>query len=387
MSLRMRGVLVIVDSGFVSVLLLAVLLPWSLHGSDFSSELNQRYAPYANWESRLSLESLAAAAEGDIWWRSPEEIRRGRSETDSPLSGLRLALDPGHVGGEWAEVEGRNFKIHSEDWPVREGELVLEVAHRVQAELVKLGAEVTLLRDSSTPLNPKPPEAYLSAAAQRVAMPEEASWASLLDYGLALRGVMQRMSVVTGELIERARLVNEEIRPDALVSLHMNAAPWPVGEDGAAKYELVDSNHTHVLIFGCLSDTELSKTLQQEQLLVKLTNGSGKIECELGQALGISLGADTELPPSNYAGKNAVRLDCHTPYLWARNLMLLRYVECPVVLLEPYIANSKATYPRIQQALQNRADEKALADDDILLEYTDAVIAGLLKVYGPVEKE
>jgi len=64
-------------------------------------------------------------------------------------------------------------------------------------------------------------------------------------------------------------------------------------------------------------------------------------------------------------------------------LMLLRYVECPVVLLEPYIANSKEAYPRIQEALRNRALAKPLPDDDILIEYAQAVVRGVLAVYGP----
>lgn len=348
---------------------------------DYTAEMNKRYGPYADWATQLDLEQIEAA-EAENWWRSPAVIRHRREEPALPLNGLHLALDPGHIGGEWAEVEGRDFKIDPGDFAVREGELVLEVARRVRARLVELGAEVTLLRDGIYPLNPKSPDDYFSSAAERIGPPDEISWAALVDYGLALRRLMNRMSIVSGELIERARIVNEEVRPDALISLHINAAPWPLDEKGQVRHELVDSNHTHVLIFGCLSDAELAVPLQREQLIVKMINGSASIERDLGQALGISLGKASALPPSNYAGKNATRLDGHTPYLWARNLLLLRYVQCPVVLLEPYIANSKEAYPRIQAALKNRQFGKAPAEDDILLEYADAVVEGILAVYG-----
>ncbi|WP_158279783.1 N-acetylmuramoyl-L-alanine amidase family protein [Coraliomargarita sinensis] len=349
---------------------------------DYATELNLRYAPYADWEQHLTLEQIKAA-EPEIWWRSPEAIRASRSDSGEALSGVHLAIDPGHIGGEWAATEGRDFVIGPEDFRVREGELVLEVARLVQAELVEMGAEVTLLRNSATPLNPKLPEAYLTAATERIERPNEVSWASLLDYAYALKQAMNRMYAVAGELEERARLVNEEIKPDALLSLHINAAPWPLDRDGAVKYSLVDSNHTHVLIFGCLSDAELSSPRQKEQLAVKIANGSATIERELGQALGLSLGKATALPASKYNGKNAVQLAGHTPYLWTRNLMLLRYVECPVVLLEPYIANSKESYPRIQEALERRHSGRPLAEGDILVEYAQGVVAGVLDVYGP----
>ena len=359
-------------------------LPLLANAFDYSSALNERYAPYAKWHNHIVLDSLESAPPSETWWRSPGAIRMSRAQTDEPLSGLHVALDPGHVGGDWAAVEGRNFKIAEDDFPVREGELVLEVAQRVKAKLVELGAEVTLLREKNAPINPKAPGDYYSAASQRVDFPQNVTWASLVEYSVTIERIMNRMAVVSGELTERARRVNEDIQPDALISLHINAAPWPVRGDGEPEYELVDSNHTHVLIFGCLSDRELSSPEQRKQLATKLTNASALPERELGQALGISLGEATALPPSNYSGENAVRLEGFTPYLWARNLLMLRLVECPAVLLEPYIANGKATYPRIQQALKNRQQKKPLAEDDILLEYADAVVAGLLEVYRPV---
>ena len=52
------------------------------------------------------------------------------------------------------------------------------------------------------------------------------------------------------------------------------------------------------------------------------------------------------------------------------------------MLLEPYVANSMAAYPRLQAALANRAAGAALAADDILLEYADAVVAGVLACYA-----
>lgn len=364
------------------VLFIHLCWPLLVFAVDFSAELNERYAPYANWSAKLEVKDLLAI-DPEVWWRSPELIRASREASALPLSGLHLALDPGHVGGVWAKVEGRHFQINHGDYPVREGELVLEVAKIIRKAVQEMGGEVTLLREANEPLNPKPVEAYFSEAAARVALPETFSWGAFFEYGETLRRVMRQMFVIGGELLERARMVNQEIRPDLLISLHINAAPWPVGKDGAVRYELLRSNHSHVLIFGCLSEAELSQARQEEQLRLKLTNGSGPVERELGQALGVSLAQFTNLPPSSYSGRNAVRLVGATPFLWARNLLLLRTVQCPVVLLEPYIANSEATYPRIQQALGNREAKRPLAEDDILLEYANVLVQALFAVYGP----
>lgn len=357
----------------------------------YAYALSTRYAPFASWAAQFEVDHLKASSEVS-YWKTASVIRAARAEGALPLSGLHLALDPGHIGGVWAEAEGRDFKIQDSDFSVREGELVLEVAQRVCDQLVALGAEVTLLREAAVPVNPKAPVDYLERAMAQVERPEVISFDSLMDYAWEIRARAIRLSIIVGELVERARLVSQVIQPDALISLHINAAPWPVVEAEPSanddqplslkKLQLVRSNHLHVLIFGCLSDAELRSPRQQAQLIAKLTNGSGPEEQLLGGALAEALAEATALPAAVYEGENAVRLEGKNPYLWARNLMLLRMVECPVVLLEPHVANSKQAYARIQAALSTRALGAPLADDDILVEYADAVVAGVRRAYA-----
>jgi hypothetical protein len=90
----------------------------------------------------------------------------------------------------------------------------------------------------------------------------------------------------------------------------------------------------------------------------------------------------TQLPAATYQGRNAILLSAEQPYVFARNLLLLRMAECPSVLLEPYVANSVGAYGRIQMALKDRAAGRTLAEDDILLEYAHAIVAGVLAHYG-----
>ena len=314
-----------------------------------ASELTTRYAPYANWQSVVDVDALAQRSESR-YWRTAEEIALQRSGSDLPLAGLHIALDPGHIGGQWAAAEGRQFRIAEDDFYVREGELVLAVAELARAKLMALGAKVSLLREVAVRVNPNNPLDYLELAAEQVSPPKESSLSALWVYGRAIRARAIHLSIVKGDLMERARLVNQEVQPDALISLHINAAAWPTenqseaSESGSAKFRLVDANNLHVLIFGCLSDEELQAENQLEQLVVKLTNGSGPAERLLGDALASALAEATELPAARYRRNNAILLSSQQPYLFARNLLLLRMTECPTVLLEPYVANSVGAY-------------------------------------------
>ena len=375
---------------------LAVPMP-ATEPEQLASELTTRYAPYADWQSVVDVDILAKQP-ASRYWRTPQEIVAQREAGDLPLYGLHLALDPGHIGGQWAAAEGRQFRVSEEDFYVREGELVLEIAQGVRAQLMALGAKVTLLREANVRVNPKSPVDYLEMATDQVSPPEEASLAALAGYGRAIQGRAVRLSIITGDLVERSRLVNQVIQPDALISLHINAAAWPApaasesapaasesesgSESEVPRLRLVEANNLHALIFGCMSNGELQSGRQQKQMAVKLTNQSGAAERRLGGALATALAEATQLPPATYQGSNAISLSTEEPYLFARNLLLLRMAECPTVLLEPYVANSVDAYARFQSALTNRAATQPLAKDDILLEYVNAVVAGVRACYG-----
>jgi hypothetical protein len=49
--------------------------------------------------------------------------------------------------------------------------------------------------------------------------------------------------------------------------------------------------------------------------------------------------------------------------------------------MEPYITNSHSSYARIQKALSAREYHEPLPADDILVEYADAVVTGVLRTY------
>ncbi len=94
-------------------------------------------------------------------WRVANSLPRANPK--KPLSGLRIALDPGHLGGKWAKMEERWFRVGNSP-PVREGDLTLKVARILAPQLRRLGAKVSFVRNSSEPITPKRPDDFKELA-------------------------------------------------------------------------------------------------------------------------------------------------------------------------------------------------------------------------------
>ncbi len=69
-------------------------------------------------------------------------------QAPQPLQGVRVAIDPGHIGGDWAGLEVRLMKFTGLDVVVKEGDLSFYVASQLHARLTQLGAEVLITRPS-----------------------------------------------------------------------------------------------------------------------------------------------------------------------------------------------------------------------------------------------
>ncbi len=315
------------------------------------------------------------------FWRAASALPP--APADRPLGGVKLALDPGHIGGEWALMEGRSFQ-RPNDRPVREGEMTLLVAKLAAPQLRALGAEVMLVRDATVPASPFTVDALRPAARKELQLMGVDS--PLENYG-ELRGALkegtvqwqaERLFYRVAEIHERARRVNEKLRPDFTVCIHFNADDWRDAENPL----FVEKEDLHVMVHGCVSAGELRFDDQRFEMLLRLLTRSHAEELAAATPMAKALAEATGLPPFTYFGGNAVRAGT-SEYVWARNLLANRIFECPVVYLEPYRMNSEVTYARIQAG--DYEGEREIAGKmrrSIFREYADGIVAGLRAYYS-----
>jgi N-acetylmuramoyl-L-alanine amidase len=77
-----------------------------------------------------------------------------QTNQDLPLKGLKIALDPGHMGGnQWDHITGK-FVRDSQGRQLSEGILTLQTAMLLAPELESLGAQVMITRHSLKPVTP-----------------------------------------------------------------------------------------------------------------------------------------------------------------------------------------------------------------------------------------
>ncbi len=325
------------------------------------------------YELPFAKPQLSAGNRPKEYWRYGDVMRSDSRE--KLLHGFRIALDPGHIGGKYSKMEGRHFEIGDAP-PIKEGNQVLTVAKRLTKRLAKLGATVFLIRKNSKPVTLLRPKALRDEA--KTWLGRRVGYDPSVQTKKESRQQIRRRSEIlffrTSEILERARKVNDQIKPDLVVCLHLNAAPWLDPE----KPELVHENHYHVLTNGAYMGGEVALDNQRFEMLVKLLNRSHPEEQFLAECMAVSFARATGLPAFSYKGPNAVKVG-GVPGVWGRNLMANRLYECPVVFLEPYVANSKETFARIL-AGDYKGAKKVGGKFRVSLieEYVDAVVAGMV---------
>ena len=286
---------------------------------------------------------------------SHDDVARGEKE--------KIAIDPGHIGGTWAQMEERWYQIKNKGTQVKEGELTLTTARILKPMLEKLGARVWLVRRDLEPITPRRPEDFKALATTY--SDSRIRWNS------------EKFFYRYDEIRMRAWHVNERIKPDLVLCLHFNAEAWANPRNPT----FVDRNHLHLLINGTYSKGEFAKQDQRLHLLKRLLQRIHPEELALSTSVAEAMAKETGLPPWTYDTANAKSVN-DSPYVWARNLLANRVYTCPVVFLEPYVMNNREVYERIGAG--DYEGEKMVAGKirkSIFHEYATGVANGLANYY------
>jgi N-acetylmuramoyl-L-alanine amidase len=305
------------------------------------------------------------------------------AKPDKPLSGLRVALDPGHLGGEWAKMEERWFQV-GDTQPVQEGDLTLKVARLLAPRLRELGAKVFFVRQGNDPITTKRPDDFRELARKiliKNGVPQPR--ADVLDPNdpekeQTIRWQSEILFYRYSEIRRRAALVNFKLHPDIVLCLHFNAEGW--GDPNNPT--LTDIDHLHLLVNGSYLEQELEFDDERFEMMRRLLSGVYGEELPLANTIAGTMARETQLPPYQYPATNSTTKVGTTGYVYARNLLATRLYRCPVVYCEPYVMNSKDAFARIQAGdYEGTRNVNGTKRKSIFREYADSVTDGLIEYY------
>src|SRR5437867_8803914 len=314
-------------------------------------------------------------------WRPAKSLPRAKPER--PLSGLRIALDPGHLGGRWAKMEERWFQVGNSA-PVKEGDLTLRVARLLAPRLRQLGAKVFFIRTSDEPVTPKRPEDFILLAGKiliRNGVPQPRL--DVLDPNdpekeQTIRWQSEIVFYRYSEIRRRAVLVNTRLHPDLALCLHFNAEGWGDSNNPT----LIDTNHLHLLVNGAYLQEELELDDERFEMIRRLLSRAYDEELPLADAIAGTMASEMQLPPYQYPTTQNVTKAGTTGYVYARNLLATRLYRCPVVYCEPYVMNSHDVFARIQAGdYDGMRNVNGTERKSIFREYSDSVLDGLIQYY------
>ena len=228
---------------------------------------------------KLAFKNGVIEAKPKKFWRSKVEL--GESSESAPLLGLRIAIDPGHIGGDYAEIEHRRFILKDGVPPIQEGNMTLTVAELLVNQLESLGATVHLVRDKNSPVNPFRPQDYYAYAESKLVSNKSAVTEQ------SVKREAEKLFYRNGEIRARAELVNQELKPDIVLCLHFNADAEPDPKSP----NLYEKEHFHMILNGAYTRSELAHDDERFQCVLKILQGNHAEEAKLTAAAAASFHA------------------------------------------------------------------------------------------------
>jgi N-acetylmuramoyl-L-alanine amidase len=319
------------------------------------------------------------------WFRTPEEFRAEPHPLDKPLSGLRVAIDPGHIGGVWAQMEERSTRYRGSA-PVQEGDLNLITGRILKQELTALGASVYVVRDSTDPVTPYRPADMIPLAEEmlrqqaarsprlRALPPDKLN----LLFGHRLKELSEFLFYRCSEIVERGNKIRNNFVPDITITLYIDATP------GSGRGRLTSGNANIFFVHGAYTRSEMADPEMQRRCVYKILEGSAGIEAKVAGAIADVFAQRTKLGSVKYGNSATTRLVLpDNPAVVARNLAANREYDGPVVCTEPYFMNNRVVYQRLLAGDYDGVKTfNGKPYGSIFREYADCVAQGLVRAYA-----
>ncbi len=310
------------------------------------------------------------------------ELRKEVAESGLPLAGVRVLIDPGHIGGRFAGFEQRRFEWRQDNGvpiAIQEGDLTLKTALELAAKLRGRGARIELTRSGPEPGHDLDLTAFRPFAdplLRHLAM--DATFARARE-GLSPQARV-RLDVAVALFAIHKQFVFESLRqrmrrgaafaPDLVVSLHFNAGPWKGVERGAQELvAMVRGNYEA----GRLYNPSFRARALADAFAIDEFNASAHLGASclraMSSALGIPIAATNRY--RDHAPIRTAAGELSGVAAW--NGALLRYATAPAVLLEGPFMNERDEIPRLGKAL----DAPLGAEGTRTFQYAQGAAAGI----------
>ena len=297
---------------------------------------------------------------------------------EEPLHGVTIGIDPGHIGGEWANIEERYFKYGSYA-PVKEGDLTWITAQHLATQLEAAGAKVVFTRTEGEPSTAFRPHDFNREALGWAA--EGTRYFSSRYYTFRYRWYREFLFYRIAEVVARAHRLRQH-QPDFTLCIHYNAAPW-----SGSRPRLFHAKKLVAFVHGSYMEDELESPTQKYELFTKLFENVSPVEIEIADAVTREMEAVMQMKPENYGNWDAVDRVNDNPYIWSRNVIANRLFPGPVIFAEGAYMNDFDTFYRIQAG--DYAGLKTIRGKEypsLFREFADAMAGGIIKHYRQKRK-
>jgi len=313
-------------------------------------------------------------------FKTVPQLRRLANPPARPLQGIRIVIDPGHIGGKWADMEERSV-IWGNNPVIREGDKNLMVARLLKARLESAGAEIYMTHEKPEPVTSSRPGDFVEEARNYVYAQHNVTneftekrktyFKKLINWRAELYFYRR------AEIAQRVENIRNEFLPDLNLCNHFNAT-----ERSGAK-EVVKDNRHAFFVNGCYGPDEVVNPMTRFFMFSKLLEQPLEIEMNVADAVTERMLKTARLPPVKYGReKYQCRINSN-PYLYARNLAASRQYPGPCVILEPFYMNNAWTAERL--AAGDYEGIRQLAGGgyrSLYREYSDAVADAVIETYS-----
>jgi N-acetylmuramoyl-L-alanine amidase len=313
-------------------------------------------------------------------FKSIPELIELKNPTSKPLKGLKIVIDPGHIGGTWADVEERSVTWNN--YPViREGDKNLQVAQALKARLESAGAQIYMTHNKPEPVTTLRAKDFVEEAKveiyKKYNVDEESAKARKAYFEKLINWRAELYFYRRAEIAQRAENIRTQFLPDLNICNHFNAT-----EKSGARQLTKDNRHVF-FINGCYGPDEIENPMTRYFLFSKLLEQSVGIEIKVADAISKKMLQVANLPPARF-GKEKYQCPVNeNPYLYARNLAASRQYPGPCIILEPFYMNNVWTAERL--AAGDYDGVRTIAGGtyrSLIREYADAVADAIIETYS-----